>query len=74
MHAYLIPIVTKIAGIYGPHPNWDCRHIWSPTKLLMRAYFVPTLTDSAGILGPPDIKQYIQLVTEKVKNSRLKFW
>ena len=32
----------------------NCRHIWSPTKLLLQAYLVPTLTDIAGIIGPPD--------------------
>ena len=31
--------------------RYDCRHIWSPTKL--QAYLVPTMTDIAGILGPP---------------------
>ena len=33
----------EIAGIYGPHLDWDCRHICSSTKLLLQAYLVPTL-------------------------------
>ena len=50
----LVPIVIKIAGIYGPHPYWDCRYIWSPIKLLLQANLVPTMTDIAGIIGPRD--------------------
>ena len=33
LREYLVPIVTKIAGIYGSHPYWDCTHIWSPMQL-----------------------------------------
>ena len=46
-------MVTKIAGIYGSHLYPDCRHIWSPKKLLLQAYLIPTLIDIAGIIGLP---------------------
>ena len=31
LQAYMVPIETEIAGIFGPLLNQDCRHIWSPT-------------------------------------------
>ena len=29
LQAYMVPIETEIAGIFGPLLNQDCRHIWS---------------------------------------------
>ena len=29
LQAYMVPIVTEIAGIFGPLLNQDCMHIWS---------------------------------------------
>ena len=31
LQAYMFPIVTEIAGIFGPLLNQDCMHIWSST-------------------------------------------
>ena len=31
LQAYMVPIETEIAGIFGPPLNQDCRHKWSPS-------------------------------------------
>ena len=52
LQAYMVPIVTEIAGIFGPLLNQDCMHIWSLSWSRLQAYMVPILTEIAGIFGP----------------------
>ena len=35
LQAYVVPFVTKIASIFGPHHKNDCNHMWStPIKAI----------------------------------------
>ena len=51
MQTYLVPFWTKIAGIFSPYPDQDCRHIWSPTKWLLQAYSVPIINYEFSVLN-----------------------
>ena len=54
MLSILVVIGTKYAcnRICLQFRIWDCRHIWSPSRLRLQAYLVTISTEIAGIFGP----------------------
>ena len=52
MQAYMVPIITDIAGIVGPLLKQDCMHIWSPSLPRLQAYLVPNETVIVKIYVP----------------------
>ena len=64
LQAYMVPIVTEIAGIFVPLLNQDCMHSWSLSSPRLQAYLVPFTTKIASIIVPPPIDKVIRAILQ----------